>query len=60
MWTQILLFPTRQSTYKLQKTWFEKFDLVIGDEAHLFKAKSLTKIMEKTPHGKYRYGFTGT
>ena len=51
---------TWQSIYKLRKDWFEKFDVVIGDEAHLFKAKSLTSIMEKTPHVKYRYGFTGT
>jgi len=26
----------------------------------LFKAKSLTKILEKTPNIKYRFGFTGT
>ena len=51
---------TWQSIYKLKKDWFERFDVVVGDEAHLFKAKSLTKIMEKTPHIKYRYGFTGT
>jgi len=51
---------TWQSIYKLPKQWYEKFDVVIGDEAHLFKAKSLTKVMEKTPHVKYRYGFTGT
>lgn len=55
-----ITITTWQSIHKLQKPWFEKFDLVIGDEAHLFKAKSLTKIMEKTPHAKYRYGFTGT
>ena len=51
---------TWQSIYKLRKDWYEKFDVVIGDEAHLFKAKSLTKVLEKTPHVKYRYGFTGT
>lgn len=51
---------TWQSIYKMPKQYFEKFDVVIGDEAHLFKAKSLTKILEKTPHIKYRYGFTGT
>ena len=51
---------TWQSIYKQPKAWFEKFDVIIGDEAHLFKAKSLTKIMEKTGHIKYRYGFTGT
>ena len=36
---------TWQAIYKLPKQWFEKFDVVIGDEAHNFKAKSLTKIM---------------
>ena len=51
---------TWQSIYKLPKAWYEKFDVIIGDEAHLFKAKSLTKVLEKTPHIKYRYGFTGT
>lgn len=51
---------TWQSIMKLGKDWYEKFDVVIGDEAHLFKAKSLTKILEKTPHIQYRYGFTGT
>jgi superfamily II DNA or RNA helicase len=51
---------TWQSIYKLRKDWYEKFDVIIGDEAHLFKAKSLTKVLEKTPHIKYRYGFTGT
>ena len=55
-----IVITTWQSIYKLPKTWFEKFDVVIGDEAHLFKAKSLTKVMEKSPHAKYRYGFTGT
>ena len=51
---------TWQSIYKQRKPYFEKFDVVVGDEAHLFKAKSLTNILEKTPHIKYRYGFTGT
>jgi len=51
---------TWQSIYKQRKPYYEKFDVVIGDEAHLFKAKSLTSILEKTPHIKYRYGFTGT
>ena len=51
---------TWQSVYKQRKQFFEKFDVVMGDEAHLFKAKSLTSILEKLPHAKYRYGFTGT
>ena len=51
---------TWQSIYKLPKSYFEQFDVVIGDEAHLFKAKSLTSIMEKMIDCKYRFGFTGT
>ena len=36
------------------------FDVIIGDEAHQFKAKSLTAIMEKTVNTRYRFGTTGT
>lgn len=51
---------TWQSIYKMPKGWFDQFDVVIGDEAHLFKAKSLTTIMGKLSGCKYRFGFTGT
>jgi superfamily II DNA or RNA helicase len=51
---------TWQSVFKEKKDWFSKFDVVIVDEAHLAKAKSLTGIMEKMPECKYRYGLTGT
>jgi len=51
---------TWQSIYKQKKDYFDQFDLIIGDEAHLFKANSLTSIMEKLPNCKYRFGFTGT
>jgi superfamily II DNA or RNA helicase len=51
---------TWQSIYKLQKSFFENFNVVIGDEAHLFKSKSLISIMSKLHHTKYRFGFTGT
>jgi superfamily II DNA or RNA helicase len=44
----------------LPKTWFEQFEVVIGDECHLFKAKSLTSIMEKLTKAPYRIGTTGT
>jgi superfamily II DNA or RNA helicase len=40
--------------------YFEDFDCVMGDEAHMFKAKSLTNIMTKLHNTKYRFGFTGT
>lgn len=55
-----ITITTWQSVYKQRKDWFAKFDVVFGDEAHLFKAKSLTSILEKMPGTVYRYGFTGT
>jgi superfamily II DNA or RNA helicase len=51
---------TWQSIYKAPKEWFGQYDVVIGDEAHLFKAKSLTSILTKLEDCKYRFGFTGT
>lgn len=54
------VISTWQSIYKQPKKWFDQFDVVIGDEAHLFKAKSLSTIMSKMTGCKYRFGFTGT
>jgi superfamily II DNA or RNA helicase len=51
---------TWQSIYKMDKTWYKNFDVVVGDEAHLFKSKSLIDIMTKLYDCKYRFGFTGT
>jgi superfamily II DNA or RNA helicase len=51
---------TWQSIYKEDKEWFDQYEVVIGDEAHLFKAKSLVSIMSKLENCKYRFGFTGT
>ena len=51
---------TWQSIYKLKRPFFKDFDVAIGDEAHLFKSKSLVSIMTKMDGAKYRYGFTGT
>src|SRR6056300_1760137 len=55
-----VVITTWQSIYKLERSYFERFNVVIGDEAHLFKAKSLTQIMTKLHQAKYRFGFTGT
>jgi|TARA_R110002073_G_scaffold1678_7_gene11819 superfamily II DNA or RNA helicase len=51
---------TWQSIYKMPRKWFKQYKVVIGDEAHLFKAKSLVSIMSKLEACPYRYGFTGT
>ena len=55
-----VVITTWQSVYKLDRSFFEDFDVVIGDEAHQFKSKSLISIMSKLHHAKYRFGFTGT
>ena len=55
-----IIISTWQSLYKFPKLYFDDFDCVIGDEAHLFKAKSLTGLMTKLHNAKYRFGFTGT
>ena len=51
---------TWQSIYKLDRKFFDEYEVVIGDEAHLFKSKSLVSIMSKLHSCKYRFGFTGT
>lgn len=58
--TSNVLITTWQSIYKQPKAWFEQFDVCFGDEAHNFKAKSLTTIMEKMANTRYRIGTTGT
>lgn len=55
-----VFISTWQSIYKLPITWFAQFNLVIGDECHLFAAKSLISIMTKLTKCEKRFGFTGT
>ena len=55
-----VVISTWQSLYKMPKKYFEQFGCVIGDEVHLFKAKSLTSILTKLHLCKYRFGLTGT
>ena len=55
-----VIITTWQSIYKLPRKYFERFSVVIGDEAHQFKSKSLISIMTKLHKAKYRFGFTGT
>jgi len=51
---------TWQSFSKAPKEWMNQYDVVVGDEAHLFKAKTLTSILEKMKDVTYRFGTTGT
>jgi hypothetical protein len=55
-----LVISTWQSIYELDKKYFSQFDFIIGDEAHTFKAKSLTSIMTKLINCDVRIGTTGT
>ena len=55
-----IIVSTWQSIYKLPKYWFEQFGMVIGDECHGFKSKSLMQIMNKATEAEYRFGTTGT
>jgi superfamily II DNA or RNA helicase len=58
--TSDVLITTWQSIYLQPKSWFKQFDVIFGDEAHNFKAKSLTGVMEKMDAVRYRVGTTGT
>jgi superfamily II DNA or RNA helicase len=58
--TKDVLITTWQSIYLQPKAWFRQFDVIFGDEAHQFKAKSLTTVMEKMDGIRYRIGTTGT
>jgi superfamily II DNA or RNA helicase len=55
-----VIISTWQSLYTQNEEYFKQFDAIIGDESHLFKAKSLVKIMTKLKDCEYRIGTTGT
>ena len=50
-----IVISTWQSIYKMDPNYFDQFDVVIGDEAHLYKSISFTKIMEKLIITKFRF-----
>ena len=55
-----VIISTWQSIYKEDPQFFKRFDVIIGDEAHQYKSKSLTGILNKCYDAKYRFGLTGT
>ena len=55
-----ITISTWQSFAKAPKEVLQGFDVVIGDEAHLFKAQTLKGILEKMKHTGVRFGTTGT
>ena len=58
--TKDVVISTWQSIHRMPRQYFRQFGAVFGDEAHLFKAKSLTGILTKLDTCKYRFGLTGT
>ena len=55
-----ITITTWQSFSKAPKKTLESFDMVVGDEAHLFKANVLKGILEKMKNTALRFGTTGT
>lgn len=58
--TADVTISTWQSIFRQDESFFQAFDVVIGDEAHGHAAKSIVSIMENLTNAKYRYGTTGT
>jgi superfamily II DNA or RNA helicase len=55
-----VVISTWQSATALPPKWFARYRQVIGDEAHLFKAKELEKVMGNLKNCPVRVGTTGT
>lgn len=55
-----IVVTTWQSAVGMPKSWFARYGMVLGDEAHLFKAKSLNSIMSSCVNAHARIGTTGT
>ena len=55
-----ITITTWQSFAKAPKEVLSSFDMVVGDEAHLFKADVLKGILEKMKKTAIRFGTTGT
>jgi superfamily II DNA or RNA helicase len=55
-----ITITTWQSLSRAPKDVIQSFDLVVGDEAHLFKAQMLKGILEKMKTTALRFGTTGT
>lgn len=57
---KMVTVTTWQTLAKQPEEYFKQFEVVIGDECHLFAAKSLVKIMEALTNTWYRIGATGS
>lgn len=57
---KLITISTWQSIFELPAEWFKEYQVIIGDEAHNYKADSLKEIMSKLDNCSYRIGMTGT
>ena len=55
-----LVIATWKGLYRQDKKYFAQYEVTIGDEVHLFNAKSLIKIMTSLTNSGVRVGLTGT
>lgn len=55
-----IFISTWQSLVDFGNDYFNQFDMLIGDEAHGFEAKSLVSIATRMVNCHYKLGFTGT
>lgn len=55
-----ITISTWQSAIKMTEQQLHSYDMVIVDECHLAKAKSIQDIMKNMPNCILRFGFTGT
>lgn len=55
-----VVITTYQSIRDFDREYFEQFNRVIIDEAHLATSESFEKILKNLPHCKYRIGLTGS
>lgn len=56
-----IVITTWQSAILIKsRAWFEQFGMMIIDEAHNAKGKSLTTIADQLVNARYRFGTTGT
>ena len=58
--TKPVCISTWQSVYEEGPEFFDDYEVVIGDEVHLFAAKSLQTILTNCRNAYHRFGFTGT
>ena len=56
-----IVITTWQSAITIKsRSWFEQYGMVICDETHLAKGKSLVAILDQLTNARYRVGVTGT